>query len=334
MISSSKDKLIEDIEALGVANWSRPVKRRGENKSKQEVDDILCALSFIDESVGLSKLPLYVTDNLEDLPLMRMEKGEYAVLISKLDKIEETVSSVRMNIQSDHRSRYVIPTDQSASSLRGQSVNVSAKSPLIAGPSRLSAPNTSIMPQQLTSDNESTDCNDNDNIDSEGFTTVRKKRKRSPRMPSNPIEGSSVQQTANNNQSAEPSRLWSDRAAYRRDSTTNNEQNKRGKKTFKVIGRSKNIPQTDSTSKRTHVLKSAKPYVRKAVYGVYNVECSETEASIENFIDYECGVKPISCFKINLKDSESIAFRVCIDASVADAFLNPDIWESGIVIGR
>jgi hypothetical protein len=72
--------------------------------------------------------------------------------------------------------------------------------------------------------------------------------------------------------------------------------------------------------------------LKKAVFGVYNVEQSESVNSVSEFIEQSCGVKPVSCFQVKTRDNDSLAFRVCIDSQIADKFLNPEIWASGIVI--
>jgi hypothetical protein len=73
VINAAKDKLSTDIDGLVLPNWTRPIKRRGDNKSKQDIEDMFGAVSFVDEC---SALPRYVTDNLDDIPIMRMDRGE------------------------------------------------------------------------------------------------------------------------------------------------------------------------------------------------------------------------------------------------------------------
>ena len=73
---------------LNLENWKSSEKRRGNNKTRQEVDDILAAITFVDDSSSLDKLPRYCVDNLGDILIMRMERGEFAILLSKLDKIQ------------------------------------------------------------------------------------------------------------------------------------------------------------------------------------------------------------------------------------------------------
>ena len=101
------------------------------------------------------------------------------------------------------------------------------------------------------------------------------------------------------------------------------------KKTLRLIGRSKPANITNATSK---VLKSAKPYIRKNIFAVYNVDNDETVATLEEFVEEVCGEKPLSCFKVTSSVSSSSTYRVCIDSTLRDKFLNPELWYSGIVI--
>lgn len=65
-----------------------------ENKSKQEIEDIMSAITSVDENSSLNKLPHCCVESLDDVPIMRMEKGELAILISKQDKMDENFNSL------------------------------------------------------------------------------------------------------------------------------------------------------------------------------------------------------------------------------------------------
>ena len=58
----------------------------------------------------------------------------------------------------------------------------------------------------------------------------------------------------------------------------------------------------------------------------------ETVATLEEFVEEVCGEKPLSCFKVTSSVSSSSTYRVCIDSTLRDKFLNPELWYSGIVI--
>jgi hypothetical protein len=100
----------------------------------------------------------------------------------------------------------------------------------------------------------------------------------------------------------------------------------------RIIGKANNVTNTNT-------LKSAKPYVKKAIYGLYNISSDETVESVSSFVSEIIGVNPISCFLVNNKNAvnesntnESIAFRVCIDAQYNAKFSDPLAWYNGIVV--
>ena len=85
-------------------------------------------------------------------------------------------------------------------------------------------------------------------------------------------------------------------------------------------------------------LKSAKPYVKKAIYGIYNVDDDESVDSLTAFVTDICGVEPINCFLVTKKASDEDtsrapnSFRICIDAQCSEKFLDSMAWPNGIVV--
>lgn len=100
---------------------------------------------------------------------------------------------------------------------------------------------------------------------------------------------------------------------------------------IRIIGKSP-LP-TNNYDHSTAKIKSAKPYVNKRVFGIYNVALSETVQSMEVSIAEACGVNPISCFQVKSRDAGSAAFRVCINDDITEKFINSTmLWASGIII--
>jgi hypothetical protein len=108
-IGIAKDILVMDIELIKLENWKSPPNRREkgdkENKTRQELDDIMLALTFIDENSSFNRLPRYSVDNLEDIPIMRMESGEFAILMTKLDNLEENLLNLKMSYANEGAAR-------------------------------------------------------------------------------------------------------------------------------------------------------------------------------------------------------------------------------------
>ena len=99
----------------------------------------------------------------------------------------------------------------------------------------------------------------------------------------------------------------------------------------RVIGRSNNVD-------RQVQVKSTKPYVKKAIYGVYNVSSNESIKTVSKFVSELCGADPINCFLVKTRNadetnpSQSISFRICIDAQFSTKVRDPLAWVNGIVI--
>src|ERR1051325_7408423 len=94
-ISEAKELFVSDIEQLNIDKWVKPPTRRGDNnKRKHDLDDILLQLGLADEGGYLTRLPKYVVDNLDNIPIIRMERGEFAVLVSKLDRLSDDLSTL------------------------------------------------------------------------------------------------------------------------------------------------------------------------------------------------------------------------------------------------
>ena len=320
-----------DIEALNLENWKSSVKRRGDNKTRQEVDDILAGITFVDDSSSLDKLPRYCVDNLDDIPIMRMERGEFAILLSKLDKIQENITSLNDgHCHLEPRDRYVEPARYASFINRNVNDPMDQSEPIHATTSRSSKNDSNTV--QSRNDHvssydvdQSTDCTDNGNT-SDGYQlqTSRKKRRiatiRSPptyadRLVTGQRAASGLTprtRVVNNTVIKSPSDLNENRDTKKR-----------------IIGRATRPNNSDPAKPG---IRSAKPYVKKLVFGLYNVEANETVKSIEDFITDICGAQPITCFPVKSRDTESTAFRVCIDAKVSDKFLDADMWVSGIII--
>jgi hypothetical protein len=269
-ITVAKERLLADIDNLNVNNWKCPAKRRGENKTKQEIEDILSVIAFVDENNALLQLPRYVVENLDDVPMMRMEKGELAILISKLDKIDESISSMQMN---SHLHSNQDRCNVQAVGTNGVSSRVSNSQPINqpsilrdssttvqAGHSTYPSMVTAVHDMELDNDRSTTDYRTDYGHaadDNWRMAASRKKRRISARQsPVNRCE-------SHPSQGPSTSRLWSDRvAAPSTAQYTPRTVPKVAPKKLRIIGRAAQA--SDSSTK----LKAAKPFVKKIIYGV------------------------------------------------------------------
>jgi hypothetical protein len=99
-LSLAKSRLCDDIDLLKLDKWPRPSRRRdSDNRSKMEVEDIVCLLTFLDEKLILDNLPIYVAEDVDRLPSTKWMDGDFLVLIEKLNKLEETNTCLSQQLQ-------------------------------------------------------------------------------------------------------------------------------------------------------------------------------------------------------------------------------------------
>lgn len=286
-LCKAKSILGQDISKAGINVKIPPKRRTSDNKLKLDIDDIINLIDSVDELQAYDKLPRYVTDDLDDIPVFKMDAGGLAVLLAKLDSIEDKVGNYWYNA---------------------------------------SCPSTAQPPAQVQ-DVDVDGVNNGDSLSSDPFEEVVSKQKRRKINAGRNFSVPSANPTPKPSQPPNGGKKL-----YSAVANTNQPVSR---KQSRVIGRS-NIPNTQSA------LKSAKPYVKKQVYGVYNIDPSETVESVEQFVTNICGSKPITCFQSgqgsqvdgNVSRMKTRAFRICINAQYADKFLNPDLWDNGIVIRK
>lgn len=292
-ISAAKDRLLSDIDGLKPDKWIRPPPRRGDNKLKHDLDDIIAAHGAMEERGLLAKLPKYVIDDLEDAPTLRMERGEFAVLVSKLDRLSEDLSDARLKITSASKARW--------SDIMTNSI----------------APTDGVMRDcPLMSDSaENANSSDVNDMPGDEPWLARKTKKRKTR--SSP---SATQQSSGAN-GGQPSRLGG-RAEHPTPAVP------------AVKSRTRMIGRATASSKSAPIFKSAKPYVKKAIYGLYNTDFNESVESLVDYLHNGLQIQTITCYETNTgqEDRTTRAYRVCIDAKDTEKFLDPNNWADGIVI--
>ena len=88
-VSSAKKQLLDDAEKRGLSmHLSRYPDRHGDKKMANEVKDIAGIITNLDEHNVVKLLPIYVTDNTERIPSVKLEDGDLAFLLAKIDKLE------------------------------------------------------------------------------------------------------------------------------------------------------------------------------------------------------------------------------------------------------
>lgn len=307
-ISEAKERLMTDIEKLILPNWNKPNQRRGDNRKKSEIDDIYSALACADENGRMKDLPKYVVMDINTIPIIRLEKGEFSVIVSKLDSIFSELDSIKAKIINPPVIR---PT--------GISFGPSLSQPAPAGnitvrgkPSSSVSNNVGeamVMARSTCSEEES------EGNGGPWSTQERRKRRRRVTSPQGAEGGVSFSDTVKNFISLPSSQAPKPR--------------------IRLVGRGTADPSSSTQGSPVFIKPASRPPVRKAVYAVYNVDKSETCESISESLKRR-GINVLSCFDVNFRDinkrDQYKAFRVCIDRKCNDLFLNEDIWPAGITV--
>ena len=92
VLSSAKFQLLDDIKVVVESNVTLPHLPMRRNKSGRlayELDDLFGLLHLIDENKLFDRLPIYVTNNLDNIPSTKLFDGDLKVIGSKLDKFED-----------------------------------------------------------------------------------------------------------------------------------------------------------------------------------------------------------------------------------------------------
>jgi hypothetical protein len=95
-LSEAKELLLVDIDRAKVDNFPRITRHRRDSASKyaNELDDMLTALTFMDEQLCLGKLSVFVASSPDRMPSVRLCDGDLEVVWSKLVKLEDMMYSI------------------------------------------------------------------------------------------------------------------------------------------------------------------------------------------------------------------------------------------------
>ena len=97
VVTAAKERLQQDLTALNldVTLPRMPSRRDSAQRIRAEIDDIFSLLDFCDLHKLHSRLPTYVSNNPEQLPQLRLEKGDVVVMVNKIDKLQEEINNLR-----------------------------------------------------------------------------------------------------------------------------------------------------------------------------------------------------------------------------------------------
>ena len=97
-IFNPKDLLLVELDALKNDKTPKIVRRRRDSIGKpavdNNVDDIMAAVTFLDENKLLDKIATFVANNPDSMPSTRLVEGDLYVFWTKLSSLEEVISKI------------------------------------------------------------------------------------------------------------------------------------------------------------------------------------------------------------------------------------------------
>ena len=312
----AKELLVKNIDDMNIGRWPRPARRRNNsfnndfgNKAKQDIEDILNTLMFVDEQKLFDRLPRYVAANPDLVPSANWSEGDVIGIMNKFSSLEEQLVSIRSFMDNYNRSSE--ETQRIMDELRANREEIKDLKSFANNKESQSTMNHPVTSRFCSEDiphawnrhlalpNDADQASFSDTQTDEErlpFSTIISKKRR--RMLTSELRDSAKRKdnttvTVCNNQtlpSAIPLRLAVTK-----------------KKQERAVGKSSTIA----------TLKAARDLTKKAVFCISNVDTDVSAEVMSKFIK-SLQVRVISLFDAKTRFPNSKAFRVCINR---DAFL-------------
>ena len=96
-LSAAKELLLIETDALKLDKFPKFSRKRRDstgNKTALDIDDMLNALTFLDENKAINKLPTFTATSPDRMPV-RLLEADLSILWSKLSFLEETLNEIR-----------------------------------------------------------------------------------------------------------------------------------------------------------------------------------------------------------------------------------------------
>lgn len=108
----------------GAIDWEFPklIKRTGEGKCKRAAEDLLDAFVWLDERKLIDSLPLIFAENLNRIPLVKLEDLDVYAMVQKMDEVESRL----LKLENTSKNKPVVNSRQQSSPLSNHSGNASA----------------------------------------------------------------------------------------------------------------------------------------------------------------------------------------------------------------
>jgi hypothetical protein len=339
-------------------------RRNSANRHSHEVNDLLTLISYIDENKLVDRLPVYAVSDVDKIPSIRMYDGDLKVLTNRLNKLEERMESLgvlpnKMAAMSAELVKLQQVCSVSRSSYSGVASGTGVQ-PDTAQPTcklgrshdsgsaihgSATAPNTTVA--------TSTDGSVSAGINSLQTGISHRNGSASLADPSDSqMLWSSTQVELEAGANIETALL---------DTETDGYTVVRGRRAAKRARRETQSPATgggrsvpvpiaarDNKGKRLMVgtktnsghICAAEVSRRKSVFCVDNVHPSVTPEDMRTFLDWTIGIDVVSLHPVaprrrrNIKNTNRVAFRLCVFADQTARVLNPEKWPENVVISE
>ena len=96
-LAGAKDILIREIDGLKLEKAPKIVRNRHAKNSKNalDIEDMITALTFLDENQLIAKLPVFTATSPDKMPSTKLVEGDLSLLWSKLTFLEESINVIK-----------------------------------------------------------------------------------------------------------------------------------------------------------------------------------------------------------------------------------------------
>lgn len=355
VISNAKKLLLNDIAkaALQENVPTVPERRVGEMRTVNEIDDIFTLIAFMDERKLLGALPVYVSDNPDNMPSIRLYEGDLKGLMAVLDKMNDKLTShgaaiaaivsdlnsrssksgLAANTANVHRST----TNQGVINNAGNTLSTRTDSDVITGDPVQEGrhkPSERIKP---------TDVGQSSASWADRATAVS-----TPRHSHYQTDASSTATDDDQNDNpytVKQSRNYSrtvKRKVNNGYSPPEQDQPQQTRSKGKTLGAAQRTSQKSVYGRSTDgaIIAAANKLVKKSVFCIDNISAT---GCVNDIVDHarNQGIDVISCFeaKPRIRHSDNYtnnrkAFRLCISSKHRDKLLNSSSWPDSVVVSE
>lgn len=318
-ISNAKDILVNRIDKFSTEKWPKPPKRKqteSNNKALTEVEDIYSILAYIDRNLLWQNLPVFVAEDVDNLPSNRLEENDMRFLISKFDKINSKIDSIMENSPN-------VLGESDMQSFHAKFEKIDNKIEKLIDARSWG----SIMEKANNWPVLNSDKNSKAGPTSQPLYSI----KIGENIASRP-RGLSEGATANNNpfelddetlvKSVEPpfQEVISKRRA--KEMTRNKDGGKQGSKFKPKVFKGSN-PDCD--------IKAARQLIRKKVYCISNLAPNIKSEQLKSWLE-DKGITVYSVYEAKTKYKDCVSYRVCINLEDVEKFTESKLWSDDIRI--